>query len=126
MIKVNKGNIEIAGTAENLAAEAAGLLRHLFTTMAEHDKVAAAAAFNCAGMAMADAAEDLVENFGLPLDALNIHNEIEDEEEDDELEEDDDTDIIQEFLDTLSPKEMKGLLEIVEKFQEYANEEEDD
>lgn len=124
MIKVNKGMVEIAGTAEILAAEVAGLLRHLFTSMAEHDKIAAAAAFNCAGKAMADAAEDLVENFGIDLEALNIHNEIDDD--DDEPEEDESEDMMREFLDTLSPKELKSLLEIIEKFDEYAEEEEDD
>ncbi len=125
MIKVNKGSIEIAGTAENLAAEVGNLLRHIFTTMAEHDKIAAAAAFNVAGKAMADAAEDLVENFQIGLDALNMRNEIEDEE-DDEPEENEDEDMMREFLDTLSPKELKSLLEIIEKFDEYADEEEDD
>ena len=124
MIKINKGSIELAGTAENLAAEAAGLLRHLFTTMAEHDKIAAAAAFNCAGKAMADAAEDLVENFGIDLEALNIHNEMDDD--DDEPEDDENEDMMREFLDTLSPKELKSLLEIIEKFDEYTEEEEDD
>lgn len=124
MIKVNKGMVEIAGTAEILAAEAAGLLRHLFTSMAEHDKIAAAAAFNCAGKAMADAAEDLVENFGIDLEALNIHNEMDDD--DDEPEDDENEDMMREFLDTLSPKELKSLLEIIEKFDEYAEEEEDD
>lgn len=125
MIKINKGQIEIAGTAETLAAEAAGLLRHLFTTMAEHDKIAAAAAFNCAGKAMADAAEDLIENFGINLDALNIHNEMDDDEEDDEPEENEDVDMMREFLETLSPKEMKSLLEIIEKYDEYTEEEDD-
>ena len=124
MIKVNKGMVEIAGTAEILAAEVAGLLRHLFTSMAEHDKIAGAAAFNCAGKAMADAAEDLVENFGIDLEALNIHNEMDDD--DDESEEDESEDMMREFLDTLSPKELKSLLEIIEKFDEYAEEEEDD
>ena len=81
MIKVNKGMVEIAGTAEILAAEVAGLLRHLFTSMAEHDKIAGAAAFNCAGKAMADAAEDLVENFGIDLESLNIHNEMDDDDD---------------------------------------------
>lgn len=124
MIKINKGSIEIAGKAEILAAEVAGLLRHLFTSMAEHDKIAAAAAFNCAGKAMADAAEDLIENFGIDLEALNIHNEMDDD--DDEPEEDENEDMMREFLDTLSPKELKSLLEIIEKFDEYAEEEEDD
>ena len=120
MIKVNKGTIEIAGTAEILAAEVAGLLRHVFTSMAEHDKIAGAAAFNCAGKAMADAAEDLVENYGIDLEALNIHNELYDDDEPEE--EDESEDMMREFLDTLSPKEMKSLLDIIEKFDEYAEE----
>ena len=123
MIKVNKGMVEIAGTADILAAEVAGLLRHLFTSMAEHDKIAGAAAFNCAGKAMADAAEDLVENYGIDLEALNIHNELYGDDEDDESEEEDESeDMMREFLDTLSPKEMKNLLDIIEKFDEYAEE----
>ena len=126
MIKVNKGSIEIAGTAETLSAEVAGLLRHVFTAVAEHDKITAAAAFNIAGKTMAEAAEDLVENFGLSLGALNIHNDIEDDEDDDEEEDSSDEDMMREFIETLSPKELKSLLEIIEKFDEYADEEEDD
>ena len=126
MIKVNKGKIEIAGTADTIAAEVGNLLRHIFPTIAEHDRIEAAAAFNVAGKAMADAAEDLVENFQIGLDALNMRNEIEDEEEDDDPEENEDEDMMREFLDTLSHKELKSLLEIIEKFDEYAEEEEDD
>ena len=122
MIKTNKGKIEIAGTAQIIAAETAGLIRHVFTSLAEHDKIAAAAAFNTAGKAMAEAAEDLIENYGISLEMLNI----EDESDDEEPEENEDEDMMREFLDTLSPKEMKSLLEIIEKFDEYADEEEDD
>ena len=122
MIKTNKGKIEITGTAQIIAAETAGLIRHVFTSLAEHDKIAAAAAFNTAGKAMAEAAEDLIENYGISLEMLNV----EDESDDDEPEENEDEDMMREFLDTLSPKEMKSLLEIIEKFDEYAEEEEDD
>lgn len=126
MIKVNKGNIEIAGTADTLAAEVGNLLRYIFPTIAEHDRIEAATAFNVAGKAMADAAEDLVENFKIGLDALNMRNEIEDEEENDEPEENEDEDMMREFLDTLSPKELKSLLEIIAKFDDYTDDEEDD
>ena len=34
--------------------------------------------------------------------------------------------MMREFFDTLSPKELKSLLEIIEKFDEYTEEEEDD
>lgn len=122
MLKINKGSIEIAGTAQIIAAETAGLIRHVFTSIAEHDKIAAAAAFNTAGKAMADAAEDLVENYGLELEMLNIRDEDEDEPEEFDSS---DEDMMREFLDTLSPKELKSLLEIVEKFDEYADEEDD-
>ena len=122
MLKVEKGSIEIAGTAQIIAAETAGLIRHVFTSIAEHDKIAAAAAFNTAGRAMADAAEDLVENYGLDLEMLNIADEDEDDYEPEKYE---DEDVMREFLDTLSPKELKSLLEIVEKFDEYADEEDD-
>ena len=123
MIKVSKGSIEITGTAETLTAEVGNLLRHIFPTMAEYDKIEAAAAFNVAGKAMADAAEVLVEKYRIGLDALNMRNEMDDEEED---EDSGDEDMMREFLDTLSPKELKSLLEIIEKFDEYADEEEDD
>lgn len=122
MIKVNRGSVEIAGTAQTISAETAGLIRHVFTSIAEHDKIAAAAAFNVTGRAMAEAAEDLVENYGLDLDMLNIQDEDEDEPEEFDSS---DEDMMREFLDTLSPKELKSLLEIVEKFDEYADEEDD-
>ena len=122
MLKVEKGKMEIAGTAQIIAAETASLIRNVFTSVAEHDKIAAAAAFNIAGRAMADAAEDLVENYGLDLDMLNIQDEDEDEPEEFDSSNED---MMREFLDTLSPKELKSLLEIVEKFDEYADEEDD-
>ena len=124
MITVNKNHIEIAGTAESLAAEVAGLIRHVFTSMAEHDKIVGAAAFNCAGKAMAEAAEDLIENYGISLEMLNVSNELDDDEE--EEEDSGDVDMMREFLDTLSPKEMKSLLDIIEKFDNYTDDEEDD
>lgn len=122
MITINKGKIEIAGTARIIAAETAGFIRHVFTSLAEHDKIAAAAAFNTAGKAMAEAAEDLIENYGVSLEMLNV----EDESDDEEPEENEDEDMMREFLDTLSPKEMKSLLDIIEKFDNYTDEEEDD
>lgn len=123
MLKVEKGSIEIAGTARVIATETASLIRHVFTSMAEHDKIAAAAAFNTAGRAMADAAEDLVENFGIDLEMLNIADEDEDDYEPEKYE---DEDVMREFLDTLSPKELKSLLDIIAKFDNYTDEEEDD
>lgn len=126
MLKVEKGKMEIAGTAKIIAAETAGLIRHVFTSLAEHDKIAAAAAFNTAGRAMADAAEDLIENYGIDLEMLNIHDdEDEDDDDDDVPEKYEDEDLMHEFLNSLSPKELKALLDIIAKFDDYADEEDD-
>ena len=109
MLKSNEGKITIAGTAKNLTAELAGLIRNIPIEIAKKDKVGACACFQVLGKAMSEVAEELVEEFNIPLELLN--DDLEDENDEDE--EDEELDDLLENLRWLMkdlPKEMKKFL----------------
>jgi len=87
MIKCNKSSMTISGTATELAAEGACMIKHLILEMAKHDKNSAIAAFITFGEAMADAGEELHKKYKVPLDVLNgdfLKDDEDDEEDEDE------------------------------------------
>ena len=86
MIKVNKGEITLQGTAMQLGAETCMAVKHVVTTIAKKDKASATAAFRTLADCMANVAEELVEKFNIPIELLNDGVE----DEDDDIEDDDD------------------------------------
>lgn len=106
MIKANKGNIEFKGSASTLVGEACTVIAGLLPMLAENDKAAAISGFRTLGRAMADTAKELCEKYGIELERLNDEDEDEDEE----------NDKLREFISSLSEKEAKALLAIVEKY----------
>ena len=106
MITSNKGNVKFEGSAATLVGEACCVIKGLLPMLAEHDKAAAISGFKTLGRAMADTAKELCEKHGIELERLN------DEDED----EDEDNDNLREFISSLSEKEAKALLDIVEKY----------
>ena len=128
MIKCNKGALTLSGTSTTLAAESCSILKHLIPTLAERDKAAACALFRTLADLMAEIAEELVEKYHIPLKFLNMTEEelMEDEKKQKEKIERLDDDSLKEFLETLEPEDMATLLEIMNRFDDYLDDEEED
>ena len=122
MIKVNKGEITLQGTAMQLGAETCMAVKHVVTTIAKKNKASAAAAFRTLADCMANVAEELVEKFNIPIELLNDDLEKEnDEDDDDKLDE-----LLGQLADMLDdlPKDFKKWL--LEELVDDDDDEEDD
>ena len=126
MIKIERSkettSLEIKGTAQTLTGEICSGFKSMVESVAEADKIAAAAMFKCMAKCMADTAKVLVEDFNIPIEALNddVDNENDDLEKFKEKAEDDD--LLKAFIESLSPKDTLKLLDIINKFEEFGEE----
>jgi len=128
MIKIDrekdgKASLEVKGSGAVLTAEICSGFKELVKFVASEDKLCAAAMFKTMAKCMADTAEILVDDFNIPIEALN--DDVEDENDDLEKfkKKAEDEDILRAFLDSLTPKDTLKLLNIINKFEEF---EEDD
>lgn len=71
MIKIDKGHMEIRGKGSVLVAEMASGVRHLIEEMAKENLQNGINCFKVIGNAVADAGEDLVNNYDVDIDELN-------------------------------------------------------
>ena len=128
MIKIERGktttSVEIKGSAATLTAEFCGGFQSTIKSIAESDTVAAAAMFKCMAACMADVAEELVEEFNIAIEDLN--DDLEDENDDLESFKSKCSDhrTLKKFLESLTPTEMLKLIDIIDKFKEFAEEDE--
>ena len=122
MIKSDKANITISGTAPQLAAELAGAVKHVILTITKEDKIAGVAAFRTVGDVLCDTAEKMVKDHKVKLEWLN--DDLDDDDEKIRIDKIDE-DALKAFLDTLPEEDMDKLLDIINKFDEFTDEEDD-